>query len=143
MNGYRPHGGVLVCIDTYEDGVMTGRILDPRFGEGETFRSTVELLRRIGQLLDLEDTPQSFTAARSFAPGAGLLPELPEPGTPEPGRLATLELRILFRRNASWQGSIRWLEGKQEQRFRSVLELILLIDSALGGVPERQASYTR
>ena len=31
----------------------------------------------------------------------------------------------------NWQGSVTWVEGKREQSFRSVLELILLIDSAL------------
>lgn len=134
MNWHRANGAALVCIDTYEGGVMAGRIFDPRFGEAEPFRSTVELLLRVERLLDLEDTPQSFTAARSFAPGPGLRPELPQPGYPASGKRATLELRVLFRQNASWQGSVRWLEGRQEQRFRSVLELILLIDSALGGV---------
>ena len=49
------------------------------------------------------------------------------------GEAATFALRILFRQNASWQGSITWLEGEAEQSFRSVLELILLMDSALRG----------
>jgi len=39
--------------------------------------------------------------------------------------------RILFRQNASWQGSVVWVEGRQEERFRSALELVLLMDSAL------------
>jgi hypothetical protein len=38
---------------------------------------------------------------------------------------------VLFRQNASWQGSITWMEGKQEQSFRSALELIFLMNSAL------------
>ena len=40
-------------------------------------------------------------------------------------------VRILFRQNASWQGSVLWREGGQEERFRSALELVLLMDSAL------------
>lgn len=40
-------------------------------------------------------------------------------------------MRILFRQNASWQGSVLWREGGQEERFRSALELVLLMDSAL------------
>ncbi|MBP3332948.1 MAG: hypothetical protein J6M35_02775 [Clostridia bacterium] len=47
------------------------------------------------------------------------------------GALATFSLKILFRQNASWQGSIYWHDGRQEERFRSVLDLLLLIDSAL------------
>ena len=47
------------------------------------------------------------------------------------GKVATFFIRVLFRQNASWQGSVFWHEGKQEERFRSVLELLLLINSAL------------
>lgn len=33
--------------------------------------------------------------------------------------------------NGSWQGSIKWLNGKKEENFRSSLEMIMLINSAL------------
>lgn len=33
--------------------------------------------------------------------------------------------------NETWQGSIRWVEEKRETHFRSALELIKLIDSAI------------
>ena len=48
-------------------------------------------------------------------------------------RFPTFAVRILFRQNASWQGSVTWLEGNREESFRSVLELIFLMDSALSG----------
>lgn len=47
------------------------------------------------------------------------------------GNLATFEMRILFRQNASWQGELLWMEKNARQSFRSVLELITLMDSAL------------
>lgn len=47
------------------------------------------------------------------------------------GKRATFALRVLFRQNASWQGSVTWLEGGQEESFRSVLELLMLMNSAL------------
>ena len=135
MNGRRRHGAgiTLVCIDAYNDGVLTGRIYNSRFGEAESFRSTVGFLTRMEQLLAIEDSPQPFNAVRTFAPVISLLPDPPALTSPRVGKLATMELHILFRQNASWQGSIRWLEEKQEQHFRSVLEMIFLIDSALGG----------
>ena len=40
-------------------------------------------------------------------------------------------MRILFRQNASWQGELLWMEKNARQSFRSVLELITLMDSAL------------
>ena len=32
--------------------------------------------------------------------------------------------------NASWQGTIEWLDQNKKQHFRSALEMIKLIDSA-------------
>ncbi len=40
-------------------------------------------------------------------------------------------MRILFRQHTSWQGVAVWMEKKLERKFRSVLELIMLMDSAL------------
>ena len=47
------------------------------------------------------------------------------------GAVATFSMRILFRQNSSWQGSLTWIEGNQEEYFRSVLELIVLMENAL------------
>ncbi len=133
MRGNRFHGAgvTLVCIDSYDDGVMAGRIYNSRLGEAESFRSTIGFLTRMEQLLAIEDVPQAFNAVRSFAPVMRLLPEPPPSSAIREGRLATFELHILFRQNASWQGSVVWLDTGQEVCFRSVLELILMVDSAL------------
>ena len=40
-------------------------------------------------------------------------------------------MRVLFRQHASWQGELLWLEKDARQSFRSALELITLMDSAL------------
>ena len=130
---HRGTGITQVCIDSYEDGVLTGRIYNSRFGEAESFRSTIGFLTRMEQLLSIEDVPQSFNSVRAFHPVIDPLPDPPAIMLPRVGKLATLELNILFRQNSSWQGSILWAEGRQEQHFRSVLELIFLIDSALRG----------
>ena len=47
------------------------------------------------------------------------------------GKLATFAVKILFRQNAGWQGLIKWCEGNCEESFRSVLEMLLLMNSAL------------
>ena len=43
----------------------------------------------------------------------------------------TFVVKIEDCQNASWQGRINWLDGRQEKCFRSALELIKLIDGAL------------
>ena len=39
-------------------------------------------------------------------------------------------VRIQYRCNSSWQGSIQWMDGKQQTIFRSALELGNLINDA-------------
>jgi len=39
-------------------------------------------------------------------------------------------VRVQYRCNSSWQGTIQWIDGKQEKKFRSVLELGNLINNA-------------
>ncbi len=43
----------------------------------------------------------------------------------------TFVVQILNQQNATWQGLITWTEGQKTQSFRSALELIRLIDSAV------------
>jgi len=40
-------------------------------------------------------------------------------------------VRIQFKQNASWQGTVQWLEEKKTCNFRSLLELLMLIQEAL------------
>jgi hypothetical protein len=43
---------------------------------------------------------------------------------------ATFLVHIKFRQNASWQGSITWVEKEKTQNFRSALEMLKLMDEA-------------
>ena len=40
-------------------------------------------------------------------------------------------IQILSTQNATWQGTLTWMDGRKKQPFRSALELIKLIDSTL------------
>ena len=129
-NAYRQ---TVVCVDSYENGVPAGRFYNPFFPEGKTFSSLTQFLIGMENALDEMNFPQPFAAVRSFAAPADPWPERRVEEEKREGKVATFALRILFRQNASWQGSVTWLEGEAEQSFRSVLELILLMDSALRG----------
>ena len=53
-------------------------------------------------------------------------------------------VRIQFRQNASWQGTVQWLEGKKTLPFRSMLELVHLLREATEmepGTPETEAQF--
>lgn len=42
----------------------------------------------------------------------------------------TFIIEILYHQNATWQGVVRWIEGKKIQHFRSLNELLKLIEDA-------------
>lgn len=48
-----------------------------------------------------------------------------------PPSAPSFEIEILFRQNYSWQGRVRWPAGRKEAAFRSVLELITIIEMIL------------
>lgn len=127
-NAYRL---TLVCVDEFRNDDFSGRLYNPYWENGRTFRSAVQFLLEMEALLDQMKLPQSFTAKRSFsASPPGVLPVLADGKSPT-GALATFQMRVLFRQNASWQGALTWVEGRREESFRSVLELLLLMHSAL------------
>ena len=40
-------------------------------------------------------------------------------------------IRILDQQNNSWQGTVTWLSNEETRPFRNIMELILMVDSAL------------
>ena len=118
-----------VCIDSYEDGVMKGRIFDAD-QTVTCFGSLVQFLQAVEAVLENQQIPQSYTSLRKFSEllQAG---EKGSSGQNRNGSKATFSLQVLFRQHSSWQGVIVWRERKKEESFRSVLELVMLMDSAL------------
>ena len=112
-----PHGQkITLSIDSYQDGVLQGRIYssDSREHHFDSLSRFLVIMETI-----LEENP---------LPGC---PSIPHTGCTRKGNCATFELQILFRQHSSWQGVIFWKEQRRRQNFRSVLELITLIGSAL------------
>ena len=56
------------------------------------------------------------------------------------GDIGTFIVRVQHRQNSSWQGRITWMEENKTLQFRSVWELIKLIESAVDSVsaPEEE-----
>ena len=119
-----------VCIDSYADGLMKGRILNA-CQEMESFESLVQFLMCVQGFLEDQQTPQSYTSLRRFSDFILAGEEGNTSNGKRKGAKATFELQVLFRQHSSWQGVITWREEKKEQSFRSVLELVMLMDSAL------------
>ena len=121
----------IVRIYSYEDKNIQGVINNPFYGEGLVFKNLTQFLLIMEQIMDDLKFPQAAVQPHRFK--AGKKP--PEPIIQEPltsqAVLATFKVKVLFRQSASWQGTLSWVEGRQESSFRSALELIRLMDSAL------------
>ena len=56
-------------------------------------------------------------------------------------RTSTFMVEVLFRGNCSLQGDITWLEGEKKRSFRSLLELVALIQEACEETGAPAAEY--
>jgi hypothetical protein len=128
-----------ICVDAFNSGAVSGRMYNPIIHGTENFENLMQLLLQMDTMLDMMNFPQSFEEKRKFADVGRQAASLIDTEKRE-GQVATFAVKILFRQNASWQGSITWLEGEREESFRSVLELIFLMNSALENAKSKKVS---
>lgn len=121
----------MIYVDSFENGILSGRFHISANQEVQTFHGLCQLLIDINNNLDRENFPQSFSELRKFHMPSKQNEAVPFSANLKNGAVATFSMRILFRQNSSWQGSLTWVEGNQEECFRSVLELIVLMENAL------------
>ena len=95
------------------------------------FLSTFNLLNLIEETMDDMDYPQAINECRTFVDNKENKEELSIEEIKEKEILATFNIKVLFRQNATWQGSIVWVEDNTVSQFRSVFELLVLMDSVL------------
>jgi len=84
--------------------------------------------------------PQSSTKSRTFSankqlgsPVKEVIANLMKENdiTSQRGDKGTFVVHIQYRQNATWQGKVTWAEKSHTLNFRSALELLKMIDSAL------------
>lgn len=126
---------LLICVDSYEDRLMNGRIYSKSLGGSTEFKNLVQLILAVQSAIDRLGFPEPYTITKDFSCGRSTENDYPivmsEKSSDRMGALATFQIKIIFRQNASWQGIVTWIDGRREESFRSALELILLMDSAL------------
>lgn len=114
----------LICVDSVENGEALGRFCYGDLDHEYAFRGVHSLLLEMDRMMNgCEGTsaPMEHTGCVWHM-----------------GKLATFKVRVLFRQNDSWQGSVMWLDTRHEERFRSALELISIFRQALVPSQERR-----
>ena len=126
---------IFISIDSYENKTTVGRLWHGYERKEIHFDNLMQLFLNVDKVLGDTGYPEESVKYKLFVnpdtektdTGASLT----QVAEPSYGALATFKIKIIFRQNASWQGTITWLDSKQEQSFRSTLELTMLMDSAL------------
>lgn len=126
-------GSFLIFVDHCDCRICSGRYVSHCLGESGTFGSLDQLLLELEEYMDLTNNPQAFQKVRYFFPSVIPYNSRDLPTDTRQGRIASFSLHIHFRRNASWQGSLSWLDRSLSCPFRSVLELLQLLNNAIFG----------
>ena len=128
----RGHNVVTLRVASYHERCLKGILSGVHLDGDLVFRSAIELLCQLESLMDQAGLPQRNEEPRFFQPAAqpagGASKSAAEEKTPV---IACFQLSIMFRQNATWQGSLFWADRGMEAHFRSVLELLNLINNAL------------
>lgn len=121
-----------IYVNSYFNKQMVGE-LHSAMNRGQEFTNVMQLLKLMGRSMEESGVPEAYDRIRYFSqpPLADSFEEPVEPEVNKRGLLSTFVVKVLFRQNSSWQGIIRWEEGKREETFRSTYEMLMLMDSAL------------
>lgn len=141
--------GVVVCIEGLEDGRISGRFYHAYSAEAILFLNEEQLLFQMEKFFDEINFPYPATGNRSFVEKRQENGEHKERSRvmsdeqllSRHGDKGTFIIRVQHRQNSSWQGYITWMEENRTVHFRSVWEMMKLIESAMDTVsdPEEES----
>ena len=142
--------GVVLCIDRIRDREPSGRLYHSYSLEAEPFVNAEQMVFRMEHLYDMLKFPHPSTNERSFAEPHPQLPNHQERKKimsdesllSKHGDIGTFIVRVQHRQNSSWQGRLTWMEQDKTIYFRSIWEMIKLIESAVDTVstPEEETA---
>lgn len=131
-----------------------GWIVHPATSSGQHFESLLEMVSLIDDKLEELNITRLATEKRFFEENFEFKPHIC--GDREEEQLSSMNelisfekpirkpeflIKILMRQNSSWQGEIRWLNSDKVIHFRSMLEMVMLIQEAMDLSGEPEAEY--
>jgi len=128
-----------VCIDNFVDDEAIGAFYHGYSDEPVVFKTYLGMLNCLESAMNMINYPQKTTKGRLFKDSKSdedkIVKELKKLMSESDvmknrGEKATFIVEVKYRENATWQGTVKWVEENKEQNFRSALELIKLIDSS-------------
>ena len=134
--------GVVVCVDEKTGSDFSGRFFHSYAAEPVRFHNLEQLLFRLEEFYNVLKFPYPSTNERFFHENGAdttfdekrsrIMKD--EELLRQHGDLGSFIIRVQHRQNSSWQGRITWMEKNQTVYFRSVWEMMKLIENALDTV---------
>ncbi len=136
--------GIVLCADKGAEHKLRGRFYHAYRREPVLFDNAVQFVLEMEKFFDSINFPYPSTNIRSFREKRQVIHRInkkerimkDEELLTRHGDLGSFIIRVQQRQNSSMQGRLTWIEKNRTVHFRSVWEMIRLIDSAIG--PDRQ-----
>ncbi len=134
--------GVVLCINGSNEGDLSGEFYHSYSTECVPFSGIGQMVLRMEKLYDYLRFPYPGTNSRSFGKEKKLTRMTEERKKimsddallSKHGDIGTFIVRVQHRQNSSWQGRITWMEQDKTISFRSVWEMVKLIENAVDTV---------
>jgi len=131
---------MLVEVSKNEKGDIKGALYSKYLEAPYEFGNMINMIQKMEEIFDAVGFPQAFMSTRTFSNDKRVASRPDVEGSvflnrsnqkEADGNKCTFEISVRFRQNATWQGQIFWTEKNMRQNFRSVLEMLKLMDEAL------------
>ena len=138
--------GIVLCVQRKNQASQTGSgvFWHSYSTEPTEYTNSYELVLKMERFFDEIRFPFPTTTMRTFGEEHAAVRRSQEKKKvmademllQKHGDLGTFIIRVQHRQNSSWQGRITWVEEDRTVNFRSIWEMIKLVESALDTVDE-------
>lgn len=131
---------VIVYFLNHPGEAVYGRVYSVYFDAFLEFQGVFQLLQAMEALFDTLEMPQasytkpiaSFKQRKKKIEGSHIEQYAKREKLP-PSEQPTFTVHVVYRQYNTWQGTITWMKENTSCNFKSVLEMLKLMDNALNG----------
>lgn len=143
--------GVVLCVDKVEPLRISGVFYHAYKREGTVFHTVDELLFALERFFNWLNFPRQTTNDRTFSNETSYVAaprtERKKVMTDEEllkkhGELGSFVVRVQHRQNSSWQGRLTWMDEDKTVSFRSIWEMVKLMNDALNTAGDSEGAQT-
>ena len=121
----------IYMVVNHSDAGLCGQLHHHSIPKPIVFSGIEQLVKYADYIMKQPGFPESTVTYRKFSNGEAEMKDKPTELVTDYKGKATFVISVLYCQNATWQGTVKWVEGEKEEKFRSLLELIKLMDGII------------